>query len=414
MFADTVSMAATASAINGTSPWPYFIMPSFEALASDFKKVANAEFVGLQNYVVHAQRDSYIDFINDRYQDFVEESHLAAYGSTKNLNNDTSFYQPYIAQKLPNGTFVEDIDRDFYFCRNHQSPPARKYGPTINNNLLVNKVIGDGFAAVMELNTEPVFTTIKPFANLPEDEHIKMHSNGIEGANNPHSFTFHPIHRTVGDLSSDIVAMFAVATAWDVSMLNLLPDNVKGMFAVLKNTCNQTVTYRIDGADANYLGEGELQNKNYDDMALFVDLNLQVHPNASTTPGHCQYSMTIYPSQDFEHDYVTSTPAVYASIVAGTFVVIAVMYFIYDISVHRRNEKMISQAAQTSAILTNLVPANLRDKIMGFRGGSFKEGNSNMGVSQAEWNTGMSNMDYSRSPHLTRRRMSQGSTDSSS
>ena len=372
-------------------------MPSFETIAADFKRVANAEFVGLQNFVTHDQRHWYIEFINARYQSFVDESHMAAYGHTKFLNNDTSLYQPYIAQKLPNGTFVEEVDKEYYFCRNHQSPPARAYGPTINNNLLVDDVIRAGFAAAITMQSEPVFTTIKPFANLPDDEHEKMHSNGAEGANNPHSFTFQPIHRTPGDTTSDIVAMFAVATAWDVSMLNLLPDNVKGMYAVLKNTCNQTVTYRIDGADATYLGEGHLHNSDYDDMSVYVDLNLQVHPNASTTPGHCQYSMTIYPSIDFEQDYKTNTPAVYASVVAATFVVIAIMYCIYDISVTRRNEKMISQAAKTSAILTNLVPTNLRDKIMGFRGGSSRDDDDDdMGVSRAEWNTAVGEMDRSR------------------
>ena len=72
-----------------------------------------------------------------------------------------------------------------------------------------------------------------------------MHPNG--GVDNPHSFTFSPIHREIGNPDSEIVAMFALATAWDVSMLNLLPDNVKGMICVIENTCDQIVSYRIDG-----------------------------------------------------------------------------------------------------------------------------------------------------------------------
>ena len=142
----------------------------------------------------------------------------------------------------------------------------------------------------MKLQDESVFTAIKPFANLPEDEHAKMHSSP-DGATKPHSFTFSPIHRVAGDPTSDIVAMFALATAWDVSMLNLLPDNVKGMICVIRNTCNQTVTYRIDGKDAWYLGEGDLHPPEYEDMAVFVDLNLQTHPDARSTPGHCMYWM---------------------------------------------------------------------------------------------------------------------------
>ena len=96
----------------------------------------------------------------------------------------------------------------------------------------------------MKMQTErAVYTNIKPIANLPADEHAKMHSSP-DGANNPHSFTFSPIYRQAGNSSSDIVAMFAVATAWDVSMLNLLPENVEGMICVIQNSCNQTVSYR--------------------------------------------------------------------------------------------------------------------------------------------------------------------------
>ncbi|CAB9530660.1 Guanylate cyclase [Seminavis robusta] len=226
----------------------------------------------------------------------------------------------------------------------------------------------------MKLHNELVFTTIKPFANVPAEEHAKMHSNGAEGANNPHSFTFHPVHRVPGNQSSDIVAMFAVATAWDFSMQNLLPDNVKGMYCVLQNTCNQTVTYRIDGGNATYLGDGELQPSEFDDMAVFVDLNLQTHPDARSTPGHCMYSMKIYPSKAFESDYKTNTPAIYSGVVAGTFALIAIALLLYDRTVTQRNEKMIFQAAKTNAILAKFVPDHLRGKIMGFDDGSIGGG----------------------------------------
>lgn len=154
---------------------------------------------------------------------------------------------------------------------------------------------------------------------------------------------------------------------------NLLPDSVKGMYCVVQNTCNQTVTYRIDGGEATYLGEGELQNMKYDDLAVYVDLNLQVHPKAASTPGHCMYSMKIYPSEDFEDDYKTNTPIIYASVVAGTFVLIAITLIIYDRTVTKRNEKMIFQAAKTNAILSKFVPDDLRDRIMGFESRDVEE-----------------------------------------
>ena len=119
MFSDTI--ATTAAAVgNGSSPWPYFIPPNYEKLAMDFKVISRAEFISVNNYVSHAQRDSYIEYITPRYQDFVKQGHMFAYGHLRNLDNDTSLYQPYIAQKSENGSFVPDIERDYYFARTVQ------------------------------------------------------------------------------------------------------------------------------------------------------------------------------------------------------------------------------------------------------------------------------------------------------
>ena len=54
----------------------------------------------------------------------------------------------------------------------------------------------------------------------------------------------------------------------------------------------------------------------------------------------------------------------FAAIVAGTFAMIAFVYFIYDLMVTNRNEKMIASAAQASAIVTELVPSHLRDRLL--------------------------------------------------
>ena len=73
---------------------------------------------------------------------------------------------------------------------------------------------------------------------------------------------------------------------------------------------------------------------------------------------------TIYPSKAFEDDYKTDTPLIFAGIVAGTFVMVFFVYFIYDMMVHNRNEMMIVNAAQASAIVTEMVPSHLRDRLL--------------------------------------------------
>ena len=75
---------------------------------------------------------------------------------------------------------------------------------------------------------------------LTQEEHDAMHSKLIDSeSQNPHSFIYTPIHKVVGDYNSEVVAIIGTGNAWDAALLNLLPDNVQGITAVVKNDCNQ-------------------------------------------------------------------------------------------------------------------------------------------------------------------------------
>jgi len=120
-FEDTIVLASKMEGDN----WPYFIPPMYETLAADFKKVANVEFISVNNFVTHEQRDSYIDYITPRYEDFIQEAHMLAYGRLDNLDTNTSFYQPFIAKKV-DGKFVPGKYHTPFFIRpelsgNHES-----------------------------------------------------------------------------------------------------------------------------------------------------------------------------------------------------------------------------------------------------------------------------------------------------
>ena len=67
----------------------------------------------------------------------------------------------------------------------------------------------------------------------------------------------------------------------------------------------------------------------------------------------------------FEKAYESRTPEMFAIVVASTFIMVAVVFVIYDVLVHHRNEKLVTTAARTNAIVTQLFPGEIRDKIIG-------------------------------------------------
>ena len=72
-----------------------------------------------------------------------------------------------------------------------------------------------------------------------------MHSKLTDSdSQHPHSFFFEPIHEVAGDYHSPVVAVIGGGIAWDHSMRNLLPEGVRGIIAVVKNSCGQSYTVR--------------------------------------------------------------------------------------------------------------------------------------------------------------------------
>ena len=72
----------------------------------------------------------------------------------------------------------------------------------------------------------------------------------------------------------------------------------------------------------------------------------------------------VYPSDSFKDTYETVLPEVFAASVAATFVVVVSVFFVYDVMVKRRNEKLVTNAAQSNALVSSLFPGMFRDRVL--------------------------------------------------
>jgi hypothetical protein len=140
-----------------------------------------------------------------------------------------------------------------------------------------------------------VFTSVQPYttsASSTEQEHDAMHSSRPNSdINYPHSYVSTPVHENPSDTNSKIVGILGGLFAWDYALRYLLPNNVDGIIVEVRNTCNQTNLYALDGYDAFYLGENATKEMIYNNMEVVRDLSFSTHPNFTTTPGHCRYTI---------------------------------------------------------------------------------------------------------------------------
>ncbi|CAB9509263.1 Guanylate cyclase [Seminavis robusta] len=344
---------------------PFVTIPNSEAIMENIRKQGKFETMGYTPYLLREHREPWIEYANARYQKWVKEAHVHKYGNLDRLSQ--TGYHPFISQYGPNRTVVESPEANLVMASWMYSPPPASYF-LINGNALSVPRLRARNLAVLELQNETVISAVEQHIGVPvaftAEEHAAYHSKLTDSsAANPHSFAAYPVHKTTGDPTSGAVAQLSAAFAWDVALWNLLPDGVQGIHVVLRNTCTQSYTYNIVGGDAFFLGDGDHHQPQYDQYEVPVSLSLHSHPDFEKVPGHCLYSMHIFPSETFQGSFDTNTPEVFAAIVASTFLLVAVAFCIYDLMQGKRNSNLINKAAQSNAIVTSLFPDMMRERL---------------------------------------------------
>ena len=288
----TQTVSASAKSVNAT--WPFYTLPYFENYAQNFLTQSGAEVFTVFNVANSSNREAFTQYANDNHETWVKEGHMIKYGSLDNLKEEN--YHPYIGKFSAEGFVSDDEGRDHYFSAWSYSPPPVSYG-LINWNLATIGDYGDAMGAVLALKNQTIVTRVRPYSvaigtALTQEEHEAMHSALLDSSTeHPHSFMFHPIHEDFEDYNSPIVGVLGGGVAWDKALLDLLPDGVNGIDAIISNNCNQSYTYEINGHDAIFKGDRDLHDRKYDEMGVMVDLALHSHGDFESTPGHCQFSM---------------------------------------------------------------------------------------------------------------------------
>mmetsp|Transcript_18107 Transcript_18107/g.36476 ORF Transcript_18107/g.36476 Transcript_18107/m.36476 type:complete len:1137 (+) Transcript_18107:96-3506(+) len=356
----------TASSQSANAVWPYYTLPLYETYARYAIEQTGVEIMVVNNVVPKSERVSYEAWTAEHYYEAAMEAHMIRNGNLDQLPDNSTFI-PHITRASPDGN-IPDIERESYFAVWNWSPPPFSYG-VLNWNPASLQDYDHVLNAALTLKYDTVWTKVRPYAtagvSMSQEQHDALHSVR-EGSksDHPHSFVWHPVHEKIDDFDSKIVAVIGAGVAWDVPLRNLLPDTVTGIYAVISNSCNQSYTYLLEGSDALYIGEGDLHDHNYDSEGEFYDLSLGKNPEFATTPGHCLYSLTVYPSSGFVKGFDKNTPEIFAAVVACTFLLVGAIFIIYDVFVERRNKKLIQNSARTNAIVTQLFPGKIRDQLL--------------------------------------------------
>ena len=281
-------VATQAQAHNMT--WPFVSIPKFETFAETIRAYSTVEAFVTCTYVEDDDRDAFVDYHGARYEQWVNESHIINPIVADKFT--PTGYSEFIKRKDPvNKSWVPEDTNPYYYVLTQRSPPPTSYN-TLNFNAYSVPDYKATYDAGRILKGVMLSTRVRPFASTNDRDHALLHTAlPNQELSHPHSFNNLLIREDPYDLDSKVVALVSGPVAWDAALRNLLPDGVRGIHAVIKNNCNDTFTYEIEGKEAYFLGNEDFHDTTYDHKAVDVQLSYSDHPLYEETPGHCMYTM---------------------------------------------------------------------------------------------------------------------------
>ncbi|CAB9531601.1 Receptor-type guanylate cyclase gcy (Partial), partial [Seminavis robusta] len=194
----------------------------------------------------------------------------------------------------------------------------------------------------------------------------------------------------------EIVGVIQGGVIWNTYFESILPEGTKNITVILENQCNQTFTYNVGGETGEFQGLEDLHDPKYDYLELGSNINDVIgidRDQFTVTRGNCDYSIRVYPSNEFEESYYTNRPTTYALALAFVFIFTCSVFLLYDRMVELRQRKVMKSALQSGKLVSSLFPEEVRNRL-------FEEEEAKKNADQRGWKKQPSDDDLADLPSV--------------
>ena len=382
------------------------MIPDFQVHGMVSNKMTGAATLTICPIVRDANRSAYEKFTSENYYQWMEESHKydervspELFQLERNENfpkapqkESQRWYKTGIVDhiwKFEEGQLYGTTSgkKEIYFPDWIRSP-APDFSPGTNFDFGSNPVIKQTIEGMLE-EDHPVLTEVTDAGYLLTKYDRRF---PLEDQLEPHSYLLQPIYDNL-TFNRAIVGFLSAFFRWGKFFENVLPEYETGIIIVLYGSCGQAFSYVVNGYEATFLGNGDLHDTAYESLQYEFEISPFAKLEGTPDKQYCQYSARIFPSDAWKERYYSDSPLLYA---AGTsthhfptpcltalhvrtkqsflflfkqavvlcFVVTAIFFLVYDYLVQKRQAKVMDTATRSSAIVSNLFPATVRDRMM--------------------------------------------------
>jgi CHASE domain len=340
-------------AIEKNATWPFVQIPHYEHRGEDNDAISKALMIGISPLVTRENKEAYLNYTYN-HQGWIQEG-LNVQCFTQDTEclapeRNISTYMTRLSDGVTGATIPQneagaDVGPGQY-------APMWQYAPIAADPSMV------GFDTLSHPTFYRVYygmwETQKPVMSEVVDLEFLYRGAIEEETNRPKSFLLHPLYPYFEDKNTsfqrdDIVGFIMAILPWDVYFANILPTGVSNIHLILHDTCDNDHTFELRGADAVYIGTGDLHESKYDHLLVETEFAPFLDYNFSDTHDHCEYTIRIYPSQAFEDEFHTMSPVWYTLLILVVFAFTAMCFLLYDYVVQVRMEYGVPWSPQLQA-----------------------------------------------------------------
>ena len=380
-FAIMAQLAAsvTTSAHLSNSQFPYLTNPDFEisgGYADGLTGIASVVFAPLvqgesqidwENYSVANQgwiaEGVRLGLVHPDHKNPIEGS-FQDHQDLRNLQSPEDTEIVPISDKVYSVQGEDSTQVPYHGKAGEWLAPAWQIAPTpaedpkmVNFNMLADLDIKNLYEIMTRTNSHVMSRSIEVDFLF---DHI-YDKTEKEKKERPHSYIGEPVYEGF-EPESNMVGFLVAITTWDNLLNNIIPAGVDAISVVVKSQeCGDLFTFELHGPTPVFVGYGDHHDARFDEyLYSFV---MESFADGAVKEGLCLHEMLVYPSQELKDSYETSKPVIYTCTIALAFLGTAILFLVYDRLVTTRQKQAAADAERTSAIMTSLFPATVRDRL---------------------------------------------------
>jgi hypothetical protein len=376
------------------SSFPFVSLPHFPLQVAKLKLLSRAYVSGAQFWVSDEQRDDWEAFAAEHGPLHVDEAwKLQAQDET--FQGPLKNYPPSQDQIYTNFPEFSVIPRGNgpYLVKWQTYPIVYEVNSApYNYDMLTFPTFANDWNTTLQtkrpsLAAFSVVDISDPLAQIGI-EYLKLFISEDESAAEPVTSLIYPIldqnginlqHTNESIEEADLVGTVSFGFFWRDLLRDILPEKSEGILVVTEMSCNmvnnETVafTYEINGAYTTYLGVGDLSKPEYHYLRSSKTLNEIMDDISMSTSrqytgirmseSSCPIRITIYPSAKNESSFYGSQPLILTICSVLVFLFAGILFALYDLLVKRRQRKVADIAAKSSAIVSDLFPKEVHNRL---------------------------------------------------